>query len=195
MACLAMGGRPVVGGIQSGIVFASAIAVAVFIREEQNKGQIINRSLPISHFKAVCARYLSISLFVVSSVLYGLFFWLIIAPSIHSTYLQEHFLHLLGDRYVAPQHFFMAHELAVGVTIAIGVPLIYRYGTFWRIVIGYLIVFACWSRTVTYLQECSHSIMLEMGLLGSILFAMIFPIAIVTVSIQLSIRFYGRKQL
>ncbi|MCX6145174.1 MAG: ABC-2 transporter permease [Ignavibacteriales bacterium] len=74
MAWLGGPGKYLLSGLQSGIAFASAMVVAVFLREEQNRGQIINRSLPISHAKAVYARYLSVALFVIANMLYGMFY-------------------------------------------------------------------------------------------------------------------------
>jgi hypothetical protein len=195
MAWLAMTGRHVVGGIQSGIVFASAIAVAVFLREEQNKGQIIIRSLPISHSKVVCARYLSISLFVIAGAVYGLFFWLIVAQSIRNAYMHEDFLRLLGDWYAGMKYSWITLALVAAATVAIAVPLIVRYGTFWRILFGYLIVMIGWSRTITYLQYWSLGLRIHLGLTRWILLVLVLIIAMETFSIWLSVRLYSRREL
>jgi len=184
-----------VGGIESvGIAFASAMVVAVFLREEQNKGQIVIRSLPISHAKVVCARYLSISLFVIASVLYGLFFYVVVGSSIQNTYIQAHFIRFIRDPHFEIVHFCIAWALAVSATVSIAVPLIFRYGTFWRILIGYVVVMVGWFRCVPYLLRWSESAALIFGSLGWVLF-LVLMIAILAASIRLSILLYGRKEL
>jgi hypothetical protein len=196
MAKLGVLGRYAVGGIQSaGIVFASVMVVAVFLREEQHKGQIVIRSLPISHGKIVCARYLSISLFVLACALYGFFYWVVVGSSIQNRYFIERFHSVLGDPGIAIMHSLIARALATSAAVAIAVPLIVRYGTFWRILIGYMVLTVGWSRSIPSLLRWSESESHIFGSVGWVLVAVVLIIAIIAASIRLSIWLYARKEL
>jgi hypothetical protein len=195
MAWLGGPGKYLLGGLQSGIAFASAMVVAVFLREEQNKGQIIIRSLPISHAKVVYARYSSVALFVIANVLYGMFYQRVVGSPEWITNVHLFFLFRLNDSLFVNEHTLIAWALAVTLTICIAVPLIIRYGTFWRVMIGYVVVMVGWSRCVPYLQRWSVSSALVFGPLGSVFLAVVFMIAILAASIRLSTLLYGRKEL
>jgi hypothetical protein len=197
LAWLGALGKYAVAGVQSaGIIFASAMVVAVFLREEQNKGQIVNRSLPISHGKIVCARYLSILIFVIGSVFYGVFYWVVVGSTIQNTYTALHFHLGLGDRGFAIQHSLIARALAISTTIAIAVPLIIRFGTFWRILIMYALLMTAWSIAIVYVVRWS---IVAAYFLGSVeawsLLAACFMVAILAASVRLSTWLYGRKDL
>lgn len=194
MARLGILGKYVVGGTQLGFAFASAMVVAVFLREEQNKGQVINRSLPISHAKVVCARYLSVCLLVIGNVLYGLFYQGLVGLSRPVIYVHVDLFGMFGDSYPIG-HSLIVRALAVATTIAIAVPLVVRYGTFWRILIGYVVLTAGWSRAVEYLLRWSLSARLLFGSLGWFLLGVLLIIAILATSIQLSTWLYGKREL
>jgi hypothetical protein len=195
MAWLGGPGKLLLGGLQSGIAFASAMVIAIFLREEQNTGQVIIRSLPISHTRVVYARYLSITLFVIANVLYGLFYQSIVGsprPIVH-----EHldFLLMINDSFFSLEHSLAARLLAVVITISITVPLIIRYGTFWRILIGYVVVMVGWARGIPFLLGWCKSAALFFGSPGWVLLAAVIMVAMIAASIRLSIRLYGRKEL
>lgn len=191
-ARLGMLGRHGFSGIQLGVAFASAMVLAVFLREEQNNGQVINRSLPISHAKVVCARYLSVCLLVVGNVLYGLFYQGVVGSSRPVTYVYVHLFDVFGPYPIG--HSLIVWALAVTTTIAIVVPLIVRYGTFWRILIGYVVLTVCWSRIIEYLLRWSVSARLLFGSLGWFLLGLLFMIAILAASIRLSAWLYGKRE-
>jgi hypothetical protein len=197
MAGLGILGRYTVAGIQSAaIVVASGMVVAVFLREEQNKGQIVIRSLPISHVKVVCARYLSILLLVIGSVVYGFFYWVVVGSTIQNTYLAWHFRFFLGDPGFAFAHSLIARALAISTTVAITVPLIVRFGTFWRILIIYALLMTVWSIAIVHLLRWSS---IAAHFLGSVeawlLVSVVFMLTILAASIRLSTWLYARKDL
>jgi hypothetical protein len=197
MAALGLLGKYAVVGVQSAAtVIASAMVVAVFLREEQNKGQILIRSLPISHGKVVCARYLSICLLVIGSMLYGIFYWAVVGSSIHNTYLALHFRFLLEDPSSTIAHSLIARALAISTAVAIAVPLIVRYGTFWRILIMYAVLMIAWSAAIVHLVSWSS---VAADFFGSptawLLVSVVFIITILAASIRLSTWLYGRKDL
>ena len=197
MAKLGILGIYSVGSIQTaGIVFASAIIVAVFLREELNKGQIVIRSLPISHAKVVSARYLSISLLFLWCVLYGILFWVIVGSFGQYTYMEWHFRLVVGDPGFSMAHSLIARALAISTTVAIGVPLIVRFGTFWRILIIYAVLMTAWSIVIFHLLQLSSVAAHFFGSLSAwVLVALVFISVILAGSIWLSTWLYGRKEL
>jgi hypothetical protein len=196
MAWLGGPGKYLLSGLQSGIAFASAMVVAVFLREEQNRGKIINRSLPISHAKAVYARYLSVALYVIANMLYGVFYQRVVGLPEWISRMDLYFLFRLNDSLFVTEHSLIAWALAVTLTICIAVPLCARYGTFWRILIGYVVLIIGWPTIIACLVRCSVSATVLFGSVGGwILVAVVFMIAILAASIRLSTWLYGRKDL
>jgi hypothetical protein len=195
MAWLGGPWKYLLGGLQSGIAFGSAMVIAVFLREEQNKGQVINRSLPISHAKVVYARYLSVALFVIANVLYGLFYQRVVFSPKPIFHVHSELYFQLADSFLAIEHSLVARTLVVTMTISIVVPLIIRYGTFWRILIGYVVVIVSWLRCVPYLIFWSNSSAHVFGWFAWILLVVVLMIVMLGVSIRLSTWLYGRKDL
>ena len=195
MAWLGGPGKYLLGGLQSGIAFASAMAVAVFLREEQSAGQIITRSLPISHQKVVYARYLLVATFLIVDVSYGLFYQRAVGSP--RVIVHEHldFLFLLNDSFSAIEHSLLARALGVTIAICIALPLIIRFGTFWRILIGYMVVVLGWQFCINSLVRWSE---LSASVVGSrvwVVLSVAIMVLMSIVSIRLSVQLYRRKEL
>jgi hypothetical protein len=194
-AWLGVSGTFLLGGIQSGIAFASAMVVAVFLREEQNKAQIINRSLPISHAKLVNARYLSIAIFVIANVSYGMMYQRVVGSPRPIAFWHFELLLRANASFFMIRDSLLVQALAASTAVCVAVPLIIRYGTFWRILIGYVAAIIGWSRCIPYLLNWSDSAARFFGSPGWTLLAVVFMIATTAASIRLSIWLCDRKDL
>jgi hypothetical protein len=86
--------------------------------------------------------------------------------------------------------------LAISTTVAIAVPLIIRFGTFWRILMIYAALMAIWSVSIVHLLKLSSFAAHFFGSREAwILVAVWFMIAILAVSIRQSTRLYSRREL
>ncbi|MCX6145173.1 MAG: ABC-2 transporter permease [Ignavibacteriales bacterium] len=183
-----------IGGIQLGLMSASVMVLAVFLREVQNAHQVVYRSLPISHVKVMSARYLFVLLLVMANVLYGFFSQRIVGSDEALGPLAFTAVRL-GDLYYGFAQNLIARALALSLTIAVVIPLIVRHGTLWRILIGYLILVIAWPRIVDCLLPFSDHETLYFGLSNWLLLAGVFIIASMAVSVQISARLYSKKEV
>lgn len=187
------------GGLGVGLAVTSVMVVALFLREDQNKGQIIYRSLPLSHAKIVSARYFSVLLVGIANIAYG------VAVQAINARLSP-WVGRLGGRIIrdmsfqmdsgyALEHSLIARALAVTIVVSLAIPLIIRYGSLWRILLGYLIVILVWSTGVDHLLRFSLHTSFFLGLSRWMFFATVFMCITLALSYKLSVWLYGRREL
>jgi hypothetical protein len=184
-----------IGGIQLGLMSASVMVLAVFLREAQSGHQVIYRSLPISTIKLISARYFLVLLLVVVNVLFGFFFQRIVRSEDALMPLRLFFNVPLHDLFYGFVQNLIARMLALSLTIAVMIPLIVRYGTWSRLLVGYLILLVAWPRIVDGLLPFSDRETLYFGLSKWLLLACAFTIASLGVSIQISAWLYRKKEV
>jgi len=187
------------GGVAVGIAFTSVMVLALFLREDQNKGQIIYRSLPLSHAKIVSARYISVFLIAMANVAYGVSIQLInlrLGPWVMrygGRVVRD--VSIQMDAGYALEHSLIARALALTVVISVAVPLIIRYGSLWRILIGYLVLMFVWSIGVSRLLRLSLYTGFFLGLSRWMFFAIVSMCIMLSISYKLSVWLYGRREL
>ncbi|MGA3246335.1 MAG: ABC-2 transporter permease [Bacteroidota bacterium] len=187
------------GGVAVGIAFTSLMVLALFLREDQNKGQIIYRSLPLSHAKIVSARYISVFLIAMANVAYGVSIQLInlrLGPWVMrygGRVVRD--VSIQMDAGYALEHSLIARALALTVVISVAVPLIIRYGSLWRILIGYLVLMFVWSIGVSRLLRLSLYTGFFLGLSRWMFFAIVSMCIMLSISYKLSVWLYGRREL
>jgi hypothetical protein len=175
------------------------MVLALFLREDQNKGQIIYRSLPLSHAKIVSARYISVFLIAMANVAYGVSIQLInlrLGPWVMrygGRVVRD--VSIQMDAGYALEHSLIARALALTVVISVAVPLIIRYGSLWRILIGYLVLMFVWSIGVSRLLRLSLYTGFFLGLSRWMFFAIVSMCIMLSISYKLSVWLYGRREL
>jgi hypothetical protein len=187
------------GGVGVGIAFASVMVLALFLREDQNTGQIMYRSLPLSHAKIVSARYISILLIGLANITYG-----VAVQSINSR-LSPWVLRFGGrivqdlnvqlDGGYALEHSLIARALAVTIVISLAVPLTIRYGSLWRTLVGYVIFMFVWTTGVKHLLRFSLYTGFFLGLSRWTFFTLVSMGIMLLISYRLSVWLYGRREL
>jgi hypothetical protein len=175
------------------------MVLALFLREDQNKGQIIYRSLPLSHAKIVSARYISVFLIAMANIAYGVSIQLInlrLGPWVMrygGRVIRD--VSLQMDAGYALEHSLIARAFALTVVISLAVPLIIRYGSLWRILIGYLVLMFVWSMGVSRLLRLSLYTGFFLGLSRWMFFAIVSMCIMLSISYKLSVWLYGRREL
>jgi hypothetical protein len=193
-----LGGTYAPGGVGVGLAMTSVMVLALFLREDQNKGQIMYRSLPLSHTKIVSARYISVFLIGTANIAYGAAVQSInarLGPWVRGYGGRiVHNVSVQLDGGYALEHSLIARALAVTIVISLAVPLIIRYGSLWRILLGYLILMFVWSIGVNHLLRVSLNTTIFLGLSRWMFFAAVFTLSILSFSYRLSIWLYGRRE-
>lgn len=188
------------GAIQVTIVTTSVMILGLFLREEQGKGQIIYRSLPLRHSTVVAAMYLLVIIVLLLNMAYGLSIQLInahIGPWVPAS-LQYHALDRLFSQFdagYAVEHSILARALAFTTVISVSIPLIIRYGSMWRILLGYLVVILLWDKGVDQLLRSSLNTGFFLGLSRWVAFATVLMMIGLGFSWRLSVWLYGRRDL
>ena len=187
------------GGVGMGLAITSVMVLALFLREDQTKGQIIYRSLPLSHAKIVSARYFSIFLIGAANIAYG-----VAVQSINSRLGPwerrfpgriVHALTIQIDSGYALEHSLIARALTLIIMISLAVPLIIRYGSLWRTLLGYLALIFVWSTVVKQLLRFSLYTGFFLGLERWMFFSVVVICIALSISWRLSVWLYGRKEL
>jgi len=187
------------GIIGVGLAFSSIMVLALFLREDQNKGQIIYRSLPLSHTKIVSARYISILLIGTANIAYGLavqYINLRLGPwvlRIGGRILRNVTVQM--DAGYALEHSLLARAMAVTIILSLAVPLIIRYGSLWRILLGYLVLMFVWATGVKHLLRFSLYTGFFLGLSRWAFFAVVLMGIVLSISWRFSVWLYGRREL
>ena len=188
------------GGVSLGLAVTSVMVLALFLREELSKGQVIHRSLPLSHSSIVSAKYLLILLIGVANLVYGLSIQVInahVGPWVPGRF-RSWIIHRLFDQLdpgYALDHSILARAIAVTIIVSIGVPLMIRFGSIWRILVGYLIIILLWSKAVDRLLHFSLYTSFSIGLSRWTFFAIGLMIISLGISYRLSVWLYGRREL
>jgi hypothetical protein len=181
-------------GAGAGLYFASVMVLYMFLREELNKGQLMYRSLPLSHAIIVTARYLSILIIALACIGYGLLFQQVmlgLAPAHHSWRLTVQM-----DPGYALEHSLIARGFSVSFIMAAAIPLLTRFSIpITGILAGYVASLFVWSRLVDHLMDYSLHTSFFLGLSRWSCFAMVSIVVINVIAIKLSIWLYGKRQL
>lgn len=181
-------------GIQVGFAFILPMALPIFLREESYKGQVVYRSIPVSRWKLVSARYLSVCLLATASVVYGWFYQNLIerfGPSVRHLY--RGYRHM--DAGYLLEHSLIARILGFCIVLSIAIPLIIRYGTVWRILIGFVVLLLTRSKGIDYLLGFSLHNAFFLGLSRWTFFVVVLLLAVVSGSFWLSVWLYNQRDL
>lgn len=172
--------------LRIGVGYAMTMPLIALLREAYYKGYIVNRSLPLSTLRLVLARYCSLILLGLVTIAYGFLYQEILeslVPRLSRTYLSWHMI----ESGYGIEHSLIARGLGYSALLAIAVPLVVRYGSFWRLVIAYLAVQAIWGRFVDLLLELSLHSSIFLGMSRWVFFASLSCIIILAISVQVSV--------
>jgi hypothetical protein len=188
------------GVIQVSIVTASLMLVAMFVRHQQIKGDVIFRSLPLRPSTVVLAMFVLAFTIMLTNLAYGLSVQLInthIGPWVPERFRSWSIHHLFSqfDAGYAVEHSWLARAFAFTFVTSVSLPLIIRYGTMTKILVGYLIVLLTWTRVINYLLHFSLYTSFFLGLSRWMFFAILIMITILAVSFWLSLRLYRARDL
>jgi hypothetical protein len=189
-----------VGGVQMGLAVTSVMVLALFLREELSKGQVIYRSLPLDHSKIILAKYVTVILIGLANLAYGISIEVIntyIGPWMHGRirYWAIRGLFAQLDTGYAMQYSVFARAIAVTIVVSISFPLMIRFGSIWRILIGYVIVMLLWSKAIDRLLHFSLYTSFSIGLSRWIFFSVALMMISLGISYRLSVWLYGRREL
>jgi hypothetical protein len=181
-------------GVQVGFAFILPITLPIFLREESYIGQVIYRSIPVSRWKLVLSRYLTVCLLAMACVVYGWFYQSVI----------DHFdpsmrrilgLYRVMDPGYLVEHSLIARTFEYSIIFAVAIPLMIRFGSVWRIVIGFIALWFFRSTVVDYLLDYSLHSAFFLGLSRWMFFAVLILIAIASISIWVSTWLYSKRDL
>lgn len=187
------------GGIQVGMATASIMIVALFVRHQQTGGEIVYRSLPLRHSTIASAMFLLVFTIMLANLAYGFSLQLInvhIGPWVPERF-RSNAIYLLFSHFdsgYAVEHSMLARAIAFTLVTSVSIPLIIRYGTMWRILLGYLIVVLAWSKAVNYLLHFSLYTSFFLGLSRWMAFAIVLMMIGLGLSWRLSVWLYARRE-
>ena len=187
------------GGLQVGIATAAVIIVALFLRHQQTNGDVIYRSLPVHHSSIVSAMFLLIFTIMIGNLAYGFSVEVInlhIGPWMleRLRWWRIQRLFKVFDVGYAVEHSMLARALAFTIVTSVAIPLIVRYGTMWRILLGYVIVTLLWARAVNYLLHFSLYTSFFLGLSRWSFLAIVLMMMSLGLSWRLSVWLYGQRE-
>jgi hypothetical protein len=188
------------GGVSVGLAVTSVMVLALFLREELSRGQVIFRSLPLHHSKIILAKYALVILIGLANLAYGISIEVIntyVGPWMHgrSRDWAIRWLFAQLDTGYAMQYSVLARAIAVTIVVSISIPLIIRFGNIWGILLGYLILMLLWSKGIDRLLHFSLYSSFEIGLSRLTFFAVGLMMISVGISYRLSVWLYGRRDL
>jgi hypothetical protein len=196
---LAHAGRLLVygpGAMQIGILTSSVMILALFLRQQQSKVEVMYRSLPLRHSTVISAMFLLVFVVLLANVAYGISLQIInvhIGPWVPER-LRSYALYRLFTQTepgYAVEHSLLARALAFTIVVSVSIPLIVRFGSMWRILLGSLLVGFLWAKAVDYLLRVSLYTSFAIGLSRWACFATLLMIASLGISFWLSVRLYG----
>ena len=178
--------------IEVGISYITLMPLVLFWREEYYKGEVVRRSIPVSHIQRVLARYISVVLLGIAPVLYG--------------YLYQFLIELLGphgslsfyaeqmESGYATEHSLIARGLALTLAFALIVPLTMRFGAI-RVLGVYLVLLIVWSRVIDFFLNFSLHAGMFLGLSRWFFFVSLLVIVCIMVSVWISLHLVRRRDL
>jgi hypothetical protein len=187
-------------GIEVAIATASVMILGLFLREEQGKCQVMYRSLPLRHSTIVSAMYFLVVIVMLANLAYALSLEFINAHI--GPWMPERFRHYIVSRLFdqfesgyAAEHSLLVRALAITIVTSISIPLIVRYGSMWRILLGYMVVIMLWGRVVDHLLRLSLNTGFFLGLSRWIAFAIVLMMISLGLSWRISVWLYGQRDL
>ena len=180
-----------------GLSYAMIPPLVLFLREEYWKAQVVGRSLPVSPATSVMTRYLAVCVLGLLPSLYGLLFQRIIeilGPHA-SQYTSLSFRAQQMESGYAIEHSLIARSLGLSIALAIVMPLVIRFGSVWRILIGFVGLRIVWSKFIDFLLGYSLHTSFFLGLSRWVFFATVFVIGILAMSVRVSIWLYVKRDL
>lgn len=175
-----------------GISYITLMPLVLFLREEHYKGEVVRRSIPVSHIQRVFARYISVLLLGIAPVLYGyLYQFLIELVGPHGSL--SFYAEQLESGY-ATEHSLIARGLALTMAFAVIVPLTMRLGVF-RMLGVYLVLLIVWTRVTDFFLNFSLHAGMFLGLSRWFFFASLLIIVCLVVSVWISLRLVRRRDL
>ena len=180
------------GSLSVGLSFAMSFPLVLILREEYWKGHIVNRSLPVTASRLVTARYLSVYLLGLASAFYGWSyqgFIEFVGPHASLSYYAAQM-----EAGYAIEHSLIARSLGLCLTLALAFPLVLRFGSVWRIIIGYVGLRVIWGKLTDYLLGLSLHATIFLGLSRWVFFVTVFIIAIIAMSVRCSIWLYRQRE-
>lgn len=187
------------GALHVGIGTAAVMIVALLLRHQQIKGDMIYRSLPLRHSSVVSAMFVLVFTILITNLAYGFSVEVInlhIAPWLPERIRSWRIQHLFEvfDSGYAVEHSMLARALAFTIVTSVSIPLIIRYGTMWRMLLGFLIVVFAWAKAVNYLLHFSLYTSFSLGLSRWTFFAIVLMMMSLGLSWRISVWLYGRRE-
>jgi hypothetical protein len=174
--------------------------LALFLRQQQSKVEVMYRSLPLRHSTVISAMFLLVFVVLLANVAYGISLQIInvhIGPWVPER-LRSYALYRLFTQTepgYAVEHSLLARALAFTIVVSVSIPLIVRFGSMWRILLGSLLVGFLWAKAVDYLLRVSLYTSFAIGLSRWACFATLLMIASLGISFWLSVRLYGVRDM
>ncbi len=181
------GREPLVGGLLFGILMASVAPLPALLRAELSKSIVIYQSLPIRKSDIILSKYGTVYVLIGVTVAYTVFYLSVM-----------HYAGLpLVFRGVAPglRNALTTEFLIGGITIAIAMPFVIRFGTFMRIIWGIAIIVVAHNLTVVFLKNLMMRGIGVLGVRGLMISVLLFTILINASSIFVSKNILHRRDL
>jgi hypothetical protein len=179
-------------GLHVGFGYAIVFPLVVFLREAYYEGQILSRSLPLPPLHVVLAKYCSFSLLAVPAIGYGWLYQALLESVVG--HMSKIYLAQQMEAGYAVEHSLLARGLGLVTLLSVAVPLIIRFGTFWRIVMGFFVVQVIWSSFIDILLALSLKSMFFFGMPRCVFFASLIAIALLATSVRVSVWLYGQRE-
>lgn len=180
-------------GMRAGLSFTMLMPLVVVLREEYYRGHQVLHSLPIGNERLIYARYISVVLLAIAPALYGWLYQALIE------YLGPHgplsyYAQQLESGY-SVEHSLIASSIGWSALLALGMPLVVMFGSFWRVLVAFLALQVVWGRVLDYLLALSLRTSSFLGMSRWMFFVTVFIIAITAISVRLSVWLEGQREL
>lgn len=178
--------------LRAGFNWSIVLSLIVYLRDVYYKGQLLNRSLPIPIPIIVLSRYFSVVLLALIAIFYGWTFQAVLetlTPHLSRTYLAGQM-----EAGYALEHSVIARVLGLSILFSVVTPLVFRYGKFWPIVVGFFAVQVVWGTFIDGLLAFSLSATIFLGSSRWMFFASLMALAFLALSVKASVWLYARKE-
>ncbi len=164
----------------AGLWLALITPLPILLRSEQYKSSNLYRSLPIRLSSIVWAKYASVLVVALATIIYTLAYAYIID-------LEPNSLHYSIEAGYAYPHTFIARGIFYALVMLIGVPLIFAAGSLLRIVWGMIVVLFLRKFAIAYLLEFSLHSSFTIGINAWVSFVIVVSILLLFLSQEVSV--------
>ena len=180
-------------GLNGGISFAMLMPLIVLLREEYYRGDNVLHSLPLRKDRLIYAKYISIILLGIAPAVYGWSYQQLIEYLGPHGSLRYHAQQLEAGYSV--EHSLIARAIGCSLLLAMGMPLIVKFGSFWRVLIAFIALQFVWGKMIDHLLDLSLRTSWFLGMSRWVFFVSIFIIAILSISARFSIWLSSQRDL